>query len=438
MSAIIKTNWDEVKDKIKIINKNFFNLIESISSVSSMPLYLATYDYGKVIGSKSDFFIPDHTGNESYLGSNLIPNEIAKDLDYGKNSSPLGLIMENFCEWSYEERNEIFPFAVQGEGTIFNQQIIFQEEQTIENNTISLHSGVKSIFMLPNIGCKVHHKKVQLALGIESEAPKDPNEHYALFREILYKTGYYKDWHSTILFFSKQWIDEIRNNPAWLGVKFFFSENLRKRISRDLYNSFYNDLFMTSNSVNKHRPTPFLIDTAKYIFNIIMGKGIGYIPAQNSKLLPIEPIQEIYHKIYQLTYSPILMVPSSFNNNLDHIYYSLQQPSKKINTFKIRMNNSTYQELAVLRKILLSYLEEFSSDDSNSFGSDLYWACQNIKLSFFHNKPSDPKDNILLAKQITEHDLRFQISKYNKLDISNDAKFFRGCLRISRSNNIIK
>jgi hypothetical protein len=433
MSWIIKTNWSEVKENVKHCNKRFFELIENINPDNSMPLYLAKYDYGKTIGAKNNFFIPNENSGESCLGLGHLPNYIEKDLGYGKDSSPLGLIIDNYCEWSYEESGKSFPFAVQGEGIIFNQQILFQEEQSVENNTISLHSGAKSIFMLPNIGCQIHHKKIKLALGIETEVPKEHSDHYNLFREIIYKTGHYKEWKSSILFFSDIWVYEIINNPRWLPVKFYFSENLRKRYSSDLYNSFYNDLFMTTVSVNKHRPTPYLMDTAKYIFNIIMGKGIGYIPAQNSKLFPIDLIQEIYHDIYQLSYIPTIMVPSTFSQNTNYVYYSLQQPSKKINTFKIRMNNSTYQELVMLKKILRSYLNEFTSADSKCFGSDLYKFCQNINLSFYHNKPTDPNDQILHTKDISVADAHFLNAKFDKADVSNDAKFFRGCLSISRS-----
>ncbi|HHF7365645.1 TPA: hypothetical protein ACPSKY_000745 [Legionella bozemanae] len=433
MGSIITTNWQEVKNQVRNCNFRFYELIEHIAPSNNFPLYLAKYEYGVTIGFKNKFFIPNNKGGEYALGSQELPNDLAKDLNYGKNSAPLGLILNNFCEWLYPDESINYPFAIQGDGTIFNQQIIFQEEQTIENNTISLHSGAKSIFMLPYIGCQLHHEKIKNYLGIETEAPKSPHEHYNLFREIIVKTNNHKNWHSSILFFSEDWISQIRNNPDWLPVKFFFSENLRKKYNAEIYNSFYSDLFMTVKSVNKYRPTPFLIDTAKYIFNLIMGKGIGYIPAINSKLLPIEIIQTTYDEIYNIPYTPTIMVPTNFTENINCIYYSLQQPSKKINTFKIRMNNSTYRELVALKKLLLSYLNEFSSPTSECYGSNLYHACQNISIDFFHNKPSDPADNILLAKNLLDQDKRFIIPNSNKYSFSSDAKFFRGCLRIFRT-----
>jgi hypothetical protein len=97
------------------------------------------------------------------------------------------------------------------------------------------------------------------------------------------------------------------------------------------------------------------------------------------------------------------------------------------------MNNSTYQEILVLKKVLLSYLHEFSSKNSKCHGSDLYMACQNIDLSFFHNKPSNLKDNIVLAKNIFIDDKHFDAPQYSNMNVSSDAKFFRGCIRISRS-----
>src|SRR3990167_5276633 len=350
MNKITKTNWVEIKHVIKKVNQNFFDLVESISPANDMPLYLASYSYGTPLGIKNNFYLPNNHGGLSVLGKDNHTDDIHADLSYGQNSAPLGMIVENFCECCYfnELTKENYPFSILSEGSIFNQRIIFNTDISIENNAISAFAGAKSLFMLPYIGCQIHHERLKNKLNLSLPPPKSPAEHSGLFKEIITQQNITAGWLSQIVLFSQQWIEQIRDNSAWLPLKYFFSENLRKRSTSDLYNSFHNDLFMVTESANRYRPTPFLVDTAKYLFNIIKGKGLGFKPATDNKLLPLKPIQEAYSVYYQLPYTPTIMVPSVLEDN-DSVYYSLQQPSTKINTFKIRMNNSTYRELLALK-----------------------------------------------------------------------------------------
>ena len=431
---IAKVSWDDIKNLIKNTNSKFYDLIEKRSPSSELPLYLVEYSYGELLGSKKEVYIPNDSGELYVLGGKNTPEDIMNDLGYGKDSFPLGIIVDNYCEWFYQDdiTKEHFPFAIQGKGTIFNQQIIFNEDMSIENNTISVSSGAKSLFMLPYIGCQTHHERIKSTFGVSLPAPKATSEHFNLFKEILSGYTIKNHWVSKIIYFSESWIKQIRNNNDWLPVKYFFSENLRKRFSLDLYNSFYNELFLTTESINKFRPTPFLVDSAKYIFSITMGQGIGFKPAIDNNLMPLNYIQEAYTDHYQLPYTPTIMVPGVLEEYNDSVYYSLQQPSTKINTFKIRMNNSTYRELVALKGILNSYISNFLSDKSTCFGSELYYACMNIELNFYHNKPTSNMDLILNSRNIVDLDPRFNFSFGKNGIFSADAKFFRGCIKISR------
>lgn len=438
MDTVQKIHWNEIKHIVKNINLEFFNLLEEISNTHELPFYLAKYKYGSLIGKKRDVYLPDNSGDLYILGKKNLSCELSRALEYGSKSLPLGMILNNYCEWFYHQDStgNSFPFAIQGKGTIFNQQIIFNEEQSVENNTISVSAGAKSVFMLPYIGCQVQHERIKNKYGIKLLAPKSWIEHYEIFKEIISNSHIKNNWSADILFFSKDWVDLIREDPKWIKVKLWFSENLRKRYVLNIHNSFYNKLFIMNESVNKYRPTPFLIDNAKFIFNIILGKGIGFKPSVNNDFLPLKLIQEAYAEYYQLAYTPTIMVPGNLecvgNNNA--IYYSLQQPSSMINTFKITMNNSTYKELVVLKEIIHSYLKSFLSKDSDCYGSHLYNACKNIKIDFFHNKPTNIQDNILHSSSIIESDDRFNFLYENRQVTSSlDAKFFRGCIKITKT-----
>jgi hypothetical protein len=125
MDSLKKIYWNDIKHQILSVNKKFYELIENTNSNLIMPLYLAEYSYGELLGSKKEVYLPINSSEYIVLGDNKTPNEIMRDLAYGMNSFPLGMILNNFCEWySIDEvEGEVFPFAIQGPGTIFNEDM---------------------------------------------------------------------------------------------------------------------------------------------------------------------------------------------------------------------------------------------------------------------------------------------------------------------------
>ena len=253
-----KIKWSEGQEFIKKANKELYDIIQTVISDEDLPLFLANYPYGMMLGIKNQVFLPDNTGSSYLLDEQKAPADVFKHLGYGKNSFPLGIIIQNHCEWFYgtPSSTKNYPYAIQGEGTIFNQQIIFDEDETEENEAISVSSGAKSIFLLPPIGCEKNHEKLQLEYNVSLPAPKEPHEHSNIFQEILLHKKQSHNWHSTVIYFSIEWIEKIRKDPKWLPVKYFFCNRLRKRFSTDIYNSFTNDKFMTSHKANYYKPTP--------------------------------------------------------------------------------------------------------------------------------------------------------------------------------------
>ena len=433
INQLTKTNWHSIKAKIQTVNPAFYELIESLAPTCDLPLYLADYGFGAAILHNNIFSLPNQQGKIAPLSRGSFSEEIFNDLSYGNDNSPLGMVLNNTCEECYQDNRtrQYYPLIIQDEGTIFNQEIIFNENLPQKNAPIAIFSGAKSLFMLPYIGCQTRHSRLANAFQCVGPAPKLPNEHGEFFTELITHCAKISQWSATLLFFSHQWVEKIKNDPKWILIKLYFSENQRQKLEADIYNKYYNDLFMRVNTVNRYKPTPYLVDTAKYIFRIIMKKGIGFKPATNEKILPLRCIQEAYDEYYQLAYTPTIMIPGLLEQQ-DSVYYSLQQPSQKINTYKNKMNNSTYRELVALKKILLAYLDYFRTQEESYYGGELYQTCSNISFDFFHNKPSDPSDQIKPSSAIITTDPRYAFSFGTPKSFSIDAKFFRGCIQLTR------
>lgn len=431
MNQIRRVSWDDIKAKIKPVNPALFQVIEGINPRKDIPFYLANYDFGVHFGIKNRAYLPTDSGDLAPLDSFITDNAVFKDLGYGTASLPLGMILDKHCEWHYiAENNRLYPDCVQGPGAIFNMQIIFDEDKTVDNNVLSVSSGALSSFLLPNIGCQRKHSRLQKYFAVSAAAPKSPYEHYLVFQEILKSNK--SSWQSEILYFSEQFVNEVKHNDQWLRLKLFFSEALRKKLTQNTYDSSCNDLFLSAQKVNRFRPTPFLMDTAKYIFNICMGAGIGVKPAIDEQYFPVAEIQRIYQECYGLEYTPTVMVPSGLDHESDSVYYPLQCPFAKINTFKTNQSISTLSELEKLRNVILAYQAEFTEKEGAAFGSQLYQVSQNISFSFYHYQASNSA-GIMNPEVLMTEDPRYKVSFCrDETTFASDAKLFRGCVRLYR------
>ena len=433
MNQIHAFSWDEIKGQVKPINDSIYTAIEQIKPDPSIPFFLASYNFGEHFGIKNQAYLPTPSGNLEKIDSRHTDNELFRHLGYGKNSIPLGLILDKYCEWHYFGENErIFPDCVQGPGAIFNMQIVFDEDNTVDNNVLSVSSGALSSFLLPNIGCNRKHARLQKYFDVSIQAPKTPYEHYSVFKELLHDKHAGSNWQCRILYFSEQFVNEVKYNDAWLKLKLYFSESLRKKLSQNTYDASCNDLFLSAKKINRFRPTPFIMDTAKYIFNICMGTGIGVKPATDEQYFPVQAIQKIYNECYGLEYTPTLMIPAALKSENDSVYYPLQCPFAKINTFKTNQSNSTLTELDTLKNVLLAYQAEFTEHGGAAFGSPLYQVSKDTEFSFYHYQ-SVNNNGIKSPIELQVSDKRFSFSYCNdNTAFASDAKLFRGCVRLSR------
>src|SRR3990167_3181361 len=433
MNRINAFSWDEIKDQVKPINDSIYTAIEQIKPDQSIPFFLANYNFGEHFGIKNHAYLPTNSGKLEKIDSKHTDNELFKHLGYGKNSIPLGIIIDKYCEWHYFGENErIFPDCTQGPGAIFNMQIVFDEDHTVDNNVLSVSSGALSSFLLPNIGCNRKHVRLQKYFDVSVQAPKTPYEHYCVFKELLQDKHSNNNWQCSVLYFSEQFVNEVRHNETWIKLKLYFSESLRKKLTQNTYDASCNDLFLSAKKINRFRPTPFIMDTAKYIFNICMGTGIGVKPATDEQYFPVRDIQKIYNECYGLEYTPTVMVPASLNDKDDGVYYPLQCPFAKINTFKTNQSNSTLTELETLKNVLLAYQAEFTEKNGAAFGSPLYHVSKDTEFSFYHYQSTN-NHAIRNPTELQDSDKRFSFSYCDDTTtFASDAKLFRGCVRLTR------
>jgi len=431
-----KVKWKDISHIVKSINKEFYNLMAPFSDLE-FPLYIAEYKYGDYFGVKSSVFLPDDNSNLYLLGGKDTPNDIMKDLGYGKDSLPLAIILDKYCEWNNIDplSRKIFPRALQGPGTICNQGIVFEHDLTMENSQTSAAAGAQTAFLLPCIGRQASHERIQVEFNIDTDAPKSYYDHNALFKELLSKNYSEHEWKAKILYFSYNWIDKIKNEKSFGELREYLYRSLWLNLMKATPLTTNGDPFISSNIANDLKPTPFSLDSARYMFNLMLGSNTGFIPSTNNNYLPLKSLQDIYTDCYKINYTPTVMVPCEFSGS-NPVYYSLQYPSAQINSFKGSKSNSKFQELANIAGVIATYHNDFSKHKTSS---PLKKSCLSSKFIYYHHKAkkleSNNKDIVINPSElIKKEDDRFCFSYNNTLHFPVDAKFFRGCIKLTKTN----
>src|SRR3990167_4649311 len=160
--GLVKTYWSEVRHRVAKVEPVFAKLIDKLAPDRSFPLYLVYLPYGALKGDVFSSFIPKQEGGYYRLSDPNAPEDVIKNLGYGKDSSPLGMVLEKELEYFIDLKNEgiTIPNAIYGPGSFFplSRALGKKGNRTYApNGLLTVTSGARSTFMLPNVGCVSNH-----------------------------------------------------------------------------------------------------------------------------------------------------------------------------------------------------------------------------------------------------------------------------------------
>ena len=437
-SSIKTVFWNDIKDEIETVNPEFAGIINKLNPDEKLSLYLVEFPYGDLVGDDISQFIPDNRGGYYRLTSDNAPENIKEDLGYGASTSPLGLLLEKKIEFFVDipHRNITIPNGILSPGGFYNTSIVlskFKNTPYNPNGILKASSGARTVFSMPYLTCKNSFSRLQSELGPIS-VPNSYYEHAQLFKDMLTAQRKTK-WRSRLVYFSKDWINNIIKNPLWSEVKGYLAQKSWENSEHDR-NQFYFDIAYSLIQENTSLNNPYLTDTAKHIFDISLGAYPGLAPASNEDFFPLKTIQHMLIYSYGIKkYIPTIIVPEYFNASNKSIYYTLQHPTTK--SFSPRSNNtiSTLKNLDILKLLIMKFTQQITDRNGVWSGSYLQETVNNLKISYIHNnsnstfQPESPED-------VIENDGRFFYTGLNtdslNLIPAADAKFFRGCISLSK------
>lgn len=440
--GMIKVYWNDIRELVKRVEPTFVNLVDILTPDNDFPLFLAYYPYGAIIADTKGPFFPNGNGKICKLSDKSILDAAQKHLNYGNGALPMGIVLEKQLEYFIDLQQEgiIIPWLVYKPGSFFPFSTIFEKKSQYcysPNDVLIATAGIRSTFMLPNIGCATNHINLKREFNIKRPAPKNLYDHWFIFKDIINSKLIDVDWHLSILYFSEIWIKKLRSDKAWLTLKSYLLEKAWLRFEFDRNRTYYDVAFSIIQKKRNLKPNPYLTDTAKHLFNIGIGAAPAFAPTINEEGLPLNILQKVFYESYNLKkYFPTVMQVTNFNFlKKDYpVYYSLQHPSMYCFSPKSRKVSSTIFEVRELEHIMGVFCNELSKMNAICADTILGHVARYVRFDYYHNE-KDQHKIIKHSSEIENSDQNFNFPIRN-LDsgqrvFSQDSKFLRGCISIS-------
>lgn len=203
---------------------------------------------------------------------------------------------------------------------------------------------------------------------------------------------------------------------------------------------FYNLAFSRAKANRNLKPNPYLADTVKHLIMIAAGTVTGFGAAVEDSDAPISLLQKVYMESYGLKeYFPTLFVPKHFSlqETKDTAYYSLSWPTTLEFSPKSRKESSILQDLAELRHIILTFIDEVKNNKLKIEDTIIGNIANSINFEFYHSKP-DKHGEIKLSNEMIKEDVRLMKSSNNidQRHFADSGTFVRGCVRINNASMI--
>ncbi|VVC75193.1 hypothetical protein AQUSIP_04800 [Aquicella siphonis] len=443
-NGVVKTTWKTVRERVACVEPQFTKIVDQLSPDDTFPLYLVYLPYGALKGDTQSSYMPD--GKQGYyrLSDPQAPADIVKHLGYGMGGSPMGMVLEKQLEYFIDLRHKkiTIPWLVYSPGHFFPFSTLLGCESDriyAPNGLLTVTSGARSTFMLPNIGCNTHHANLKRDFNIQHLAPKTLYDHWFLFREIIRSQTLKCEWRSCLVYFSEKWVNKLHTDSAWMKLKLYLHEMAWRKFEYDRNRIYYDMAFSLIQEKRNLKPNPYLTDTARHLFATALGAVPGYVPACDDAALPLSQIQHAFSASYGMKkYLPTLMQPAHFDFSAPGamVYYSLQHPSTHVFSPKSREVSSTIAEMLELEYIMRVFCEELSCEANICADTVIGRIAKSVRFHYFHNK-SDRQGIIAPSVEIPARDARFMhvndSVRHSGARFAADAPFVRGCIGMSSS-----
>ena len=440
-NGIEKIYWSDIQAQVRQVEPEFASKVDLIAPGKDHPLYILSFPYGSLIGDDVSQFIPCGDTEFYRLSSPEAPEDIQKNLGYGKDSAPLGMVLEKSIEFFVDlpKKQLTLPVRIIRPGEFSNfTRILSLQSNTLPyapNGLLKASSGARTVFSLPYLSCNASFSRLEREIGTLTKFPASQYDHCQLFSEIVNSNNPLNNWQMKMLYFSESWINSLLHDKNWVDIKSYLFQ-LAWQSTEYKRNQYYFDIsFSLMREKGNCRANPYLNDTARHILDIIIGAFPGLCPTIDETLLPLKTIQHVLSYSYGLKkYLPTIIAPQNYKfDDGFPVYYSLNYPTTRSFAPKTKNTNSTIDNLDELKKILERFVSQIIKEGTMWRGTILEDRLKRTKIHYIHNSIRQGL-SITSPLETVSQDKRFMFTSPNcvkeNTEPSIDANFFRGCVRV--------
>lgn len=431
---VIEYEWHEIRDNVHEVNAELANIVDQLDPNSDYKLYEASYNYGDLILDEGVLTLPTSDGLTVPLENSAVPEQLKKSLSY--SSAPIGVIMSNTVEVFIESDSDVIPLVILGPGrTLGLLETLDPVGAYCLRHIWSSCAGTRSVYMLPKIGDKISHGRLQRELGITVDAPKNSFDHFNIFKTISKSTHFSKNkWVMKILFFSEKWFGAESFNEYLKRYMIQRSSYTRNKSTFDvLWHFFAKEL-----TGKGKKPNPYVLDTLKHVVKILIGMAPGYSPVYNDETRgPLDEIQKIYLNLYRLSSVPTIMAPYHFTiGEQQHspVIHSMNNPSMFETIPKMRETESLITDLVQAASLFRNFYELGKSGKLKIKQTILEKVFNQTELFFYHANPGNTYSGIKLSSELPKIDKKFiscsELNENHNLKFSDNGEFVKSCILI--------
>lgn len=436
-STLEELSWEEAKPSVYKVNEPLAAAIDHVSPNSSYKLYRVRYPYGAMIFDKGVLNLPNSAGELVPINHHSIPSALKEQLTY--RVTPMFLVLKKSIEVYAELGDYIIPLNVFPEGTISGVWETFDPMQSYFIQMIwNASSGARSMFMLPKISEVSGYKRLQKDFGIRINPAKHIRDHWHIFKEIANSSCFTTPWFSEVLFFSKQWFDELQKDNSWLELQRYLYSTAWQQSMFYRFAITFNIVWQKFATLVKYRGIhcgSYQLETLKHLIILMVGALPAFRASDPKEIAaPTQALQDAFLHSYDIDYAPTIMFPHNLSrlekNSIG--YYSISEPTLIESVPKTREVSNLMQ---VTREIKILY-EHFRNEVKNgslSMGNmPIYELIQKAEIDFFHSA-FDESGLLTLSSHLTKNDCSFLeiSSKHKNLPFCYSSKFLRSGIRIS-------
>lgn len=419
---INRVTWSEIRDRVAPLDPKLTALIDTFTPTADQVFYLCRYSYGAHLFKEGHFYVPSEEQTLISLDSPSFPAEIKQHLNHAP--MPVCLMLSKTVEISFDTGERVMPNRILYPGNYFGLKAAFDPDTHFPLQSVWTYTaGTRSCFMLPKISDNVHHTRIKRQYGLHLPPPKQMQDHFEVFVEVVSKATQVNPWYCDILLFSDAWLRGTPETEGQVALRQHLLEIAWKQTTHERLVLNYNiawETFSQHIAEKNWKPNAYLINTIKHLLALSAGIYPGFIPSTGDDIaLPTSLLQDVYAKIYKLPHNaPIIMRPDHIHAPGDRIYYSIAMPTLFDYPIRSRSAPRLMDEIREIKRLVDMMIEHRLAGDTH--------------FQFYHAE-HDQFGEILLASRLPEDDPRFStmLNQYEEnQQFPDKSPFLKGCIAI--------